>query len=160
MSRLSAPPKWNREGNSQRMLSEDFKQNITVTGPLFPGARPGYHRCADGQLGQADRKGVRSSKVYEPILSTEQLAQLQSSPDQEPFDGDPARFRLGVEAMRLGLPMNTTHTSRSQSRASTRCPTNLKRSTSISSSCRASAFCWPTIPAPAKRSWPACSSRS
>lgn len=48
-------------------------------------------------------KGVRSSTVYEPILSPEQLAKLHASPAEEPFDGDAAKFRLGVEAMRLGL---------------------------------------------------------
>jgi hypothetical protein len=48
-------------------------------------------------------KGVRSSTVYEPILSAEQLSQLKASPSQEPFDGDASKFRLGVEAMRPGL---------------------------------------------------------
>ena len=31
------------------------------------------------------------------------LPTLETTPDTEPFDGDPLRFRLGVEAMRLGL---------------------------------------------------------
>jgi superfamily II DNA or RNA helicase len=41
--------------------------------------------------------------MYDPILSDSQLANLESTPEKEPFDGDPVRFRLGVEAMRLGL---------------------------------------------------------
>jgi superfamily II DNA or RNA helicase len=48
-------------------------------------------------------KGVRSNTVYEPILSQDQLYLLTASPASEPFDGDASRFRLGVEAMRLGL---------------------------------------------------------
>ncbi len=50
-------------------------------------------------------KGLRTGIVHEPILSAEQIATLQVShpAGQEPFDGDAARFRLGVEAMRLGL---------------------------------------------------------
>src|SRR5204863_9050672 len=28
---------------------------------------------------------------------------LETSPDAEPFDGDPQKFRLGIEALRLGL---------------------------------------------------------
>ena len=32
-----------------------------------------------------------------------QIATLEISTDTDPFDGDPARFRLGVEAIRLGL---------------------------------------------------------
>src|SRR5262249_43921459 len=48
-------------------------------------------------------KGLTTNQVHEPILNAEQLAQLQSTPEKEPFDGDPVRFRLGVEALRLGL---------------------------------------------------------
>ena len=49
--------------------------------------------------------GLRTGQVHEPILSPEQIATLQVShpAGQEPFDGDAARFRLGVEALRLGL---------------------------------------------------------
>ena len=39
----------------------------------------------------------------EPILSPQQVAQLEISPAQEPFDGDAKKFRLGIEALRLGL---------------------------------------------------------
>ncbi len=48
-------------------------------------------------------KGLQSSRVYEPILSEQQLDLLTASPAQEPFDGDARKFRLGIEAMRLGL---------------------------------------------------------
>ena len=48
-------------------------------------------------------KGLRTGQVHEPILSEQQLAGLEISPVTEPFDGDAAKFRLGVEAMRLGL---------------------------------------------------------
>jgi len=36
-------------------------------------------------------------------LTPEQVGTLEANPEQEPFDGDPLRFRLGVEALRLGL---------------------------------------------------------
>jgi superfamily II DNA or RNA helicase len=48
-------------------------------------------------------KGLKSGKAYDPVLSAEQLGQLEVSPVDEPFDGDPERFRLGVEAARLSL---------------------------------------------------------
>ena len=48
-------------------------------------------------------KGLRTGRVHDPILSPAQLAQLTVSPTTEPFDGDPVRFRLGIEAERLGL---------------------------------------------------------
>ncbi|MBU9576475.1 DUF3883 domain-containing protein [Burkholderia multivorans] len=48
-------------------------------------------------------KGLRSERAYDTILTEEQMGALQASPENEPYDGDPLRFRLGVEAMRLGL---------------------------------------------------------
>ena len=37
------------------------------------------------------------------MLRLDQLQFLDATPEREPFDGDPARFRLGLEAARLGL---------------------------------------------------------
>ncbi|MGI8960789.1 MAG: hypothetical protein ACR2IV_13700 [Bryobacteraceae bacterium] len=85
------------------MLPEDLKQNVTVYGPLFPEPVQIIMAVPMGTSVKLIGKGVRSSTAYEPILSAEQLGQLVSSPVQEPFDGDACKFRLGVEAMRLGL---------------------------------------------------------
>jgi hypothetical protein len=85
------------------MRSEELKQNVTVYGPLFPEPVQIIIAIPMGNSVKLIGKGVRSSTVYEPILSAEQLAQLHASPAQEPFDGDASKFRLGVEAMRLGL---------------------------------------------------------
>src|SRR6202142_3708635 len=85
------------------MLPEDLKQNVTVYGPLFPEPVQIIIAIPMGSSVKLIGKGVRSSTVYEPILSADQLAQLHASPAQEPFDGDATKFRLGVEAMRLGL---------------------------------------------------------
>jgi len=48
-------------------------------------------------------KGLRTGSVHERILSFESLSQLEIIPSKPPFDGDAHRFRLGIEAMRLGL---------------------------------------------------------
>src|SRR4051812_36670967 len=48
-------------------------------------------------------RGLRTNQVHQPILTWEQLSSLEATPEKEPFDGDAGRFRLGVEAMRLGL---------------------------------------------------------
>jgi superfamily II DNA or RNA helicase len=48
-------------------------------------------------------RGLKSNQVYDRILTADQMALLESSPDIEPFDGSPRRFRLGIEARRLGL---------------------------------------------------------
>ena len=48
-------------------------------------------------------KGTRSGQYIERIFDMAQLAQLTVLTAEEPFDGDAARFRLGIEAYRLGL---------------------------------------------------------
>lgn len=48
-------------------------------------------------------KGLRTNQVRESLLTPEQLATLSASPEHPAFDGDPQRFRLGIEAHRLGL---------------------------------------------------------
>jgi superfamily II DNA or RNA helicase len=48
-------------------------------------------------------KGLKTGQFYDSILTLEQVSKLEASPEREPFDGDPLRFRLGIEAMRLGL---------------------------------------------------------
>ena len=85
------------------MRTDEIQQNVTVYGSLFPEPVQVIVAIPLGNSVKLVGKGLRSSRVYEPILSPEQIEQLQASPAQEPFDGDAARFRLGVEAMRLGL---------------------------------------------------------
>jgi hypothetical protein len=83
------------------MLPEELKQN--VYGPLFPEPVQVILAVPMGSSVKRIGKSVRSSTVYDPILSADHLGQLHASPAQEPFDGDARKFRLGVEVMRLGL---------------------------------------------------------
>jgi SNF2 family DNA or RNA helicase len=85
------------------MRTDDLQQNVTVYGSLFPEPVQVIVAIPLGSSIKLVGKGLRSNRVYEPILSAEQIEQLQASPAQEPFDGDAAKFRLGVEAMRLGM---------------------------------------------------------
>ncbi len=85
------------------MHVDELKPNITVYGPLFPEPVQVIVTLPLGSGVKLVGKGVRSNTVYEPILNGEQLALLTASPANEPFDGDAKRFRLGIEAMRLGL---------------------------------------------------------
>jgi SNF2 family DNA or RNA helicase len=48
-------------------------------------------------------KGLQSNKVFDLVLTPDNLALLETTPDTEPFDGDSKMFRLGIEAMRLAL---------------------------------------------------------
>jgi hypothetical protein len=85
------------------MHVDDLRQNVTVYGPLFPEPVQVILTIPMGDSIKLIGKGIRTNRVYEPILNIDQLGQLQASPIQEPFDGDATKFRLGVEAMRLGL---------------------------------------------------------
>jgi len=85
------------------MLLEQLKPNIIVRGPIFPEPVRVIVAIPMGTSVKLVGKGLRTNQVHEPILSAEQLAQLVSTPEKEPFDGDPLRFRLGIEALRLGL---------------------------------------------------------
>jgi hypothetical protein len=85
------------------MRPEDLKPNLTVHGPVFPEPVQVIVVVPMGASIKLVGKGLRSNRVYEPVLSTEQLALLTAAPSREPLDGDAHRFRLGIEAMRLGL---------------------------------------------------------
>jgi hypothetical protein len=48
-------------------------------------------------------QGLRTKQYYERLLDSSQVAALRVVPSEAPFDGDALRFRLGIEAARLGL---------------------------------------------------------
>jgi superfamily II DNA or RNA helicase len=85
------------------MKAEDLKPNKILRGPIFPEPVQIIICIPMGDAVKLVGKGVNTSKVYEPILTPDQLATLETTPDTEPFDGDPLRFRLAIEAMRLAL---------------------------------------------------------
>jgi hypothetical protein len=85
------------------MHTEELKPNITVYGPLFPEPVQVIVAIPMGGSVKLVGKGSRSNSVYEPILTVKQLALLTASPAHEPFNADARKFRLGIEAMRLGL---------------------------------------------------------
>ena len=85
------------------MNTETLTPGKIVQGPLFPEPVQVIVTVPMGGSVKLIGKGLRSGKVYEPVLTPENLAALESTPDTEPFDGDPQRFRLAVEAMRLAL---------------------------------------------------------
>ena len=85
------------------MKAEDLKPNKILRGPIFPEPVQIIVCIPMGDAVKLIAKGLNTSRVYEPVLTPEQLATLKTTPDTEPFDGDPLRFRLAVEAMRLAL---------------------------------------------------------
>ncbi len=80
-----------------------IKPNTILTGPIFPEPVQVITTIPVGDSIKLIGKGLKTNKVYEPILDAEQISKLKLSPEKEPFDGDPAKFRLGIEAIRLSL---------------------------------------------------------
>jgi superfamily II DNA or RNA helicase len=85
------------------MQIDELKANVTVSGPLFPEPVQVIVALPMGTSVKLVGKGLRTNRVYEPVLSKEQLSLLTASLATEPFDGDARKFRLGIEGMRLGL---------------------------------------------------------
>jgi superfamily II DNA or RNA helicase len=83
--------------------TQNLKPNTILRGPLFSEPVQVITTIQMGENIKLIGKGMITGKVHEPILSKAQLAQLEASPEKEPFDGDATRFRLGIEALRLGL---------------------------------------------------------
>src|ERR1700694_6031795 len=85
------------------MLLDQLKPNIIVRGPIFPEPVQVIVAIPMGTSVKLIGKGLNTNQVHELILNAEQLAQLVSPPEKEPYVGDPLRLRRGVEALRLGL---------------------------------------------------------
>jgi superfamily II DNA or RNA helicase len=85
------------------MQADQLRQNMIVRGPLFSEAVQVMMVLPIGESVQIFGKGLTTGQAYNPILGPAQLATLETSPDKVPFDGDARKFRLGIEALRLGL---------------------------------------------------------
>jgi superfamily II DNA or RNA helicase len=84
-------------------MLENLQQNAIVSGKLFPESVQIIATVPMGNSVKLYAKGLQSGRVYEPILTLDQIQELEITPDREPFDGDSLKFRLGVEALRWGL---------------------------------------------------------
>lgn len=85
------------------MRIDQLKPSVIVRGPIFPEPVQVIVSIPMGQSVKLVGKGLNTGQVHEPILNAEQVATLEAAPENAPFDGDPQRFRLGIEALRLGL---------------------------------------------------------
>jgi hypothetical protein len=81
----------------------DLKPNSIVRGSILPEPVKVITVVQMGDSIKLIGAGLNTGKVHQPILTAEQIATLEISPEKQPFDGDASRFRLGIEAMRLGL---------------------------------------------------------
>jgi len=81
----------------------DIKPNMILRGPIFPEPVQVITSIPMGEAIKLIGKGLNTGKLHDPILNKEHLGTLESTPEEEPFDGDARNFRLGIEAMRLAL---------------------------------------------------------
>jgi hypothetical protein len=82
---------------------ERLKPNTIAQGSIFSEPVQVITTIPMGKSIKLIGKGLRTGLVHDPVLSPEQIASLIITSEQEPFNGEASRFRLGVEAMRLGL---------------------------------------------------------
>ena len=85
------------------MKPEDLKPGVIIRGPVLPEPIEVLLVTPIGELIKVIGAGQQTGQVHQRVLHPDQLAVLEATPDREPFDGDPERFRLGVEAARLAL---------------------------------------------------------
>lgn len=81
----------------------EFTPGAVVEGPILPEPVEIIATIPMGTSLKLIGKGLHTGQVRDPILDAAQLAQLVVSPREPLFNGDPLRFRIGIEAQRLGL---------------------------------------------------------
>jgi len=82
---------------------DQLKPNMIVRGPILPEPVQIIRIVSMGATQKLVGRGLNSGLVHQPILNAAQIATLEASPETQPFDGDPQKFKLGVEALRLGI---------------------------------------------------------
>ena len=85
------------------MKIDQLKQGIVIRGSIFSEPVKVLTVQIMGNAVKLIGQGINTNQVHQPILTDEQISQLEATPEQEPFDGDAQKFRYAIEAMRLGL---------------------------------------------------------
>ena len=85
------------------MLIADLKPKTIIRGPVLPEPVEVIVVVPMGDFVQVVGRGLTTGQAHSPVLSKAQVAQLQASSETPAFDGDARLFRLGIEAICLGL---------------------------------------------------------
>jgi SNF2 family DNA or RNA helicase len=86
------------------MIIKNILPNTLLRGSVFPELVKVIAILPVGDSVKLICEGMVSGKVHQPILSQSQIDGLEIiSADDQAFDGDATRFRLGIEALRLAL---------------------------------------------------------
>jgi hypothetical protein len=70
----------------------DLKPNYIIRGSILPEPIKIIATVPMGSSLKVIGEGLNSGKVHQPVLTLEQIAELELSPEKPPFDGDPANF--------------------------------------------------------------------
>ncbi|KUK94207.1 MAG: Helicase domain protein [Methanothrix harundinacea] len=93
-----------RRGAELKYECADLGPNTIVEGPIFPEPIEISMTVPLGESVKIIGRGLRTGRFYDPVLSPEQLKTLRNIGSvMESFDGDAFNFRLGIEALRLGM---------------------------------------------------------
>ena len=85
------------------VTAPSIQPNSTITGPALPEPVEVHAVTPMGTSARIMGVGRRTGAPYNAVLTAEQIAALEVLTDRVPFDGDARKFRLGIEAHRLGL---------------------------------------------------------
>ncbi len=77
------------------MTIEQLTANRVLRGPLFPEPVEVIVTVPMGDAVKLVGRGVQSGKVVDIILTPDKLTLLETSPEIEPFDGDPTSLPAG-----------------------------------------------------------------
>ncbi len=77
----------------------ELRPNHIVRGSILPEPIKVIATVPMGDSIKLIGEGLITGQVHQPILTLGQIAELEVVPEEAPFDGDPARFRLGIEAL-------------------------------------------------------------
>ncbi len=85
------------------MDSNELLPGVIIRGPRLPEPIQVLAVTRLGDMYKVDGRGLQTNQFHQRVLHPGQIADLTALPIEEPFDGDPLHFKLGVEAARLGL---------------------------------------------------------
>jgi superfamily II DNA or RNA helicase len=83
--------------------ASDLKPGIIVRGLMLPEPVEVLVVTPLGDVIKIVGAGQKTGQVHQRVLRLDQLQFLEATPGHQLFDGDAVRFRLGIEAARLGL---------------------------------------------------------
>jgi len=84
-------------------IRKNIKPGVIIRGPLFKEDIKIAGIYPIGDTIKIIGKGLKTGAFYEPLLNDDHLSKIEILPENELYDGDPAKFRLGIEALRLKL---------------------------------------------------------